>query len=104
MARKDIQIMLEEAICSKNVYYQPPESIRLVYPCIVYNLNSILKLTANDKAYKINKSYQVTRISKLADDPAVDRILELPYCSFDRYYVSDNLHHYVFTIYDQGGK
>jgi hypothetical protein len=29
----------------------------------------------------------------------VDDILALPYCQFDRSYVSDNLNHFVFTLY-----
>lgn len=97
--RDKIQADLEAIIGSGKVYFQPPESVKLTYPCIVYERNDIGKFTANDKLYMKNESYIVTLITKDPDDSLIDSILELDYCSFNRHFVIDNLTHEVFTIY-----
>lgn len=33
----------------------------------------------------------------------LEKMMEIPYCNFDRAFSSDNLHHYVYTIYFKGG-
>lgn len=97
--RDKLQHDLEAIIGEGNVYFQPPESIKLSYPCIVYERNDIGKFTANDKLYMKNESYIATLITKDPDDSLIDSILELDYCSFNRHFVIDNLIHEVFTIY-----
>ena len=44
-------------------------------------------------------AYEIIVIDKLPNNEVIDKILELPYSSFDRHYVSDNLNHDVITIY-----
>lgn len=87
------------AICD-NVYFQPPSSIQMEYPCFVYDLNDINDRHANNEVYTRHDRYTVTYITK---DPFPTEILEavmsLPYTSLDRKYASDNLHHYVFTTH-----
>ena len=34
--RLDLQALLEDLLGSRNVYYQPPESVKMNYPAIVY--------------------------------------------------------------------
>lgn len=80
-------------------YYQPPSSIKMQYPCIVYHLSNIQTIHADNNAYKNFKSYLLTYICSLPDDDKVDEILNtFPYCRFDRHYVADNLHHYTFSL------
>lgn len=98
-SRLQLQSKLEELLGTKNVYYQPPESKKLQYTAIVYSKSRFDGIHANDSMYLKNTRYEVIVISRLPDDPAIDKLLELPYCSYDRNYVSDNLHHDVFTIY-----
>ena len=40
-SRLDLQTFLEELLESKNVYFQPPESVKMKYPAIVYALDDI---------------------------------------------------------------
>lgn len=87
-----------EAICD-HVYFQPPASVKMTYPAIVYNLSDIDKRNANNTGYKIDHAYMVTLISRDPVDERVDSLEALPLCSFNRYYSADNLHHWVFTIY-----
>lgn len=98
-SRLQLQSKLEELLGTKNVYYQSPASIKLQYTAIVYSKSRLDGKHANDSKYLKNTRYEVIVISRLPDDPVTDKLLELPYCSYDRTYVSDNLNHDVFTIY-----
>ena len=97
--RYKLQSKLEELLGSKNVYYQPPESFKMSYPAIKYIRDNIDKKVANNSAYLLKNRYQIIVISKKPDDPVVEKLLDLPLCSFDRHYVSDNLNHDVLTLY-----
>jgi hypothetical protein len=97
--RLTLQTKLEVLLGSRNVYYQPPSTVNMNYPAIVYSKAQPNRRFANDKTY-INKScYELTVIDKKPDNPIIDKLMELPYCSFNRHYVSDNLNHDVLTIY-----
>ena len=99
-SRLNLQTKLEEILGSRNVYFQPPESVKIQYPAIVYSLRNIEREFANNLKYVITPSYEVTLIDKNPDSEYVEKILELPYSDFDRQFASDNLNHYVFTIYN----
>lgn len=98
-SRLELQSKLEELLGCKHVYYQPPESVKMEYPAIVYSKNRIDIKLANDAIYSKRIQYSVTVISKKVDEPVVDKLLELPYCSYDRSFKSDNLNHDVLTLY-----
>ena len=98
-SRIELQAMLEELLGSRNVYFQPPESIRMKYPAIVYSLNNIEKFHASNAIHKRNVAYTIAYIDEDPDSENVEKISKLPYCNFDRFYTSDNLNHYIFTIY-----
>ena len=84
--------------CS-NVYFQPPTGTMLSYPCIVYQLEDMEILHADNAHYGLHDRYSMTYITRDPDDANRHAIIELPYCSFDRFYASDNLNHYSYTIY-----
>lgn len=97
--REELQILFEKLLGSKNVYFQPPESFKRNYPCIIYGLDNIRTNAANNKPYLRFKRYTVTYIDEDPDSEIPDKLLELDYCSFDRRFVSDNLNHDVFDLY-----
>ena len=97
--RADLQIRFEDILGSKNVYFQPPESIKLKYPCIIYSLADIYTRNANDKHYSMQKMYNVTVISRDPDNKIAEAILDYPLTRFDRRYVADNLYHDILTLY-----
>ena len=84
---------------SSNVYFQPPESIKMKYPCIRYKLNRIDTDYSNNGSYNLNPSYTGAVISKNPDDSIINDILKLSKSRFDRFYVADGLNHWVFIIY-----
>ena len=98
--RADLHQELVSVLGSNHVYFQPPETTKLIYPCIVYNLSSTDQRYADDKQYKFRDRYDVTIITK---DPelSVRKMMaeRFQLCSFDRRFVSDNLYHDVFTLY-----
>ncbi len=97
--RLKLHELLCEALGSRHVYFQPPESVRMQYPAIVYSRNNIGNEHANDGVYMQSPSYNVTVIDKNPDSNIVDKISRLPMCRFDRHYTADNLNHDTFTIY-----
>lgn len=80
-----------------NVYFQPPTT--MAYPCIVYPMDNARTQFADNSPYRFTKRYQVTVIDKNPDSEIPDKVAALPMCAFDRFFVADNLNHFVFTLY-----
>ncbi len=97
--RLELHELLCDALESRQVYYQPPESVKMKYPAIVYSRNSIDNRFADNSVYGQSLSYQVTVIDENPDSEIVERVSKLPMCRFDRHFTSDNLNHDTFTIY-----
>ena len=98
-SRLELQSKFEELLGSRNVYYQPPESIKMSYTAIKYSRSDVDVRHADDTSYSKMIKYELTVIAKKQDDPVIEKLLELPYCSYDRHYVSDNMYHDVLTLY-----
>lgn len=97
------RLELHEVLCSilgtRNVYFQPPASIKMKYPAIKYSRADINNRFANNNVYAQHIAYQVIVIDANPDSEFVEKVSKLPLCSFDRHYTSDNLNHDVFTLY-----
>lgn len=97
--RIKLQSLLEDILGSRNVYYQPPPTIQMKYPAIVYSRADIKNTHANDLVYAQNHAYNICVIDKNPDSKIVEKISELPQCSFNKHYEADNLNHDVFKLY-----
>lgn len=95
--RVEFQRFLETI--TPNVYFQPPTNTSIKYPAIVYSIRDIDKIRANNKTYKLNRSFDVTVIDRNPDSPIVTKLLELDYCEFDRQFTTDGLNHISLIIY-----
>ena len=89
---------LVKILGSRNVYFQPPENVKLKYPAIVYSIDNIGTWHADNDPYHHQTRYQVIFIDYDPESDAIDALLSFRMSRFDRHYVSDNLNHYVFTI------
>ena len=98
-SRLDLQTKLEEVLGSRHVYFQPPATVKIEYPAIIYHRETIDSMYADDLPYLNNRRYQLILIDRKPDTDYIDKLLELPMCSHDRFYTADNLNHDVFTIY-----
>lgn len=97
--RVDLHRKFEIALGSKNVYFQPPESVKLKYPCIIYGLSKLSIKHADDRPYLIDRAYDGILIDCNPDNRILDALLKFPLCEFGKPYPADNLNHYPFTIY-----
>lgn len=95
--RSELSSVLHD-IC-ENVYFQPPTGTKIKYPCIVYSLNRSSVTYSDDSIYNYHDEYSLQYITRDPDDSTRVRLMSLPYCSIDRFYVADNLYHYTFRIY-----
>lgn len=99
-SRIELQQKLEAVLGSRNVYFQPPEILKIKYPAIIYDLADIETVKANNRKYLYNKRYTVTLIHHDADTDLVEKMLEsFTYIDFDRNYSTNNLHHFVFDLF-----
>ena len=98
MAPRLLLQQLLEDICP-NVYFQPPASLTMQYPAIVYRRDPADTKHANNLPYRITQQYEVTLIARDPDSNLRDKLAALPTSQHARFFVADNLNHDVFSIY-----
>ena len=69
------------------------------YPAIEYKKKRMESKFANDAKYSKMNCYELIVIDRKPDNPVIDKLLDLPYSSFDRHYTAYILHHDVITLY-----
>lgn len=104
--RYELQEKLEGIMASRvrrpeeYVYFQPSESVKLKYPCIMYSLTRVYVRHADNAPFIGKDQYTVTVVDRDPDSQIAKEILNtFRYVSFDRRYVADNLYHDVLTLY-----
>lgn len=95
--RLQLQSLLE--LITPHVYFQPPPNTALEYPCIVYSRDGSRSEYAENALYLHMKRYMLTVIDRNPDSELADRVEEMSFCHFDRFYATENLNHYVFTLF-----
>lgn len=98
-SRLELQTVFEELLGSQNVYFQPPASMKMNYPAIIYGLEDIENTFADDGVYLSQRKYSVTVIDKDPDSEIVGKVAVLPTCQYNRHFESENLNHDVFILY-----
>ena len=58
-SRLELQKYLEDLLGSRQVYFQPPASIQMKYPAIVYSLSNMNNIPANNDSYLVDKTYEL---------------------------------------------
>jgi len=83
-----------------NVYFQPPENVKLNYPCIIYDRESGETKFAGNMPYNFTKRYNVTIITNDPDSNLVDSLAKaFPMITLNRSFSKDNLNHDTFVLY-----
>ncbi len=98
------RLELHEEFCgilgTRYAYFEPPENVKMKYPCIVYERAGFSKHNANDRKYVGTPRYSVTVIDTDPDSMIYEEILDtFSTCSYDRSFTSENLKHDVLTLY-----
>ena len=99
-SRLDLQIEFEELLGTRNVYFNPPASVLMKYPCIRYSRSTVVAEHADDRVFKTTNQYEIVVIDPDPESEIADMILDhFPMCRFNRTYTADNLLHSVLTLY-----
>lgn len=95
--RLELQALLETF--TPNVYFQPPENVQLIYPCIIYERDQRATIFAGDRPYRDVIRYSVTVVDRDPVSPILSELGKLPMCLFNRHYVAFNLNHDVYNLF-----
>lgn len=99
-SRPELQDKLEEIFSPIKVYFQPPEGVKMEYPCVVFSKYTEYSPHANDKLYLMIPGYEVTLIDYDPDSDMKNLIQNgFDYCHYVRTFISDNLYHDVYIVY-----
>lgn len=96
--RLNLDAIFEELLGSNEVYFQPPTSVKMQYPAIVYRRYNIDNTHADDGVYKQSLEYEVIVIDRDPDSEIVMKVSRLPRCRHERHYTADGLNHDVFKL------
>jgi hypothetical protein len=99
-SRLELHEELCELLGSRNVYFQPPESIIMKYRCIRYSKSNPNLKHANNKVYSNINKYEGVVIDADPDCEIPNELLNhFEMCSLGKPYTSNNLNHFPFTLY-----
>lgn len=85
-SRLQLQSVLEDILGSKNVYFQPPSTVRLQYPCIIYQLDDLPTQHANNKPYMLTHTYTITLVTTNASFDLPEKLAMIPRINHSRRY------------------
>lgn len=99
MEKRQAMINKIKTLCA-NVYYQPPESVKLKYPCVIVKKNPGDTKSADNIKYIYSQNYTLTVIDRDPDRSLAEQIyMAFTISRYDQNFVRDNLYHDIITIY-----
>lgn len=99
-SRLDLQSKLEEFMNGGMVKFQPPPSVQLTYPCIIFSYAGGRTEFSDNSPYMYTQRYTITIITRDANSNLPDKFaMSFKMCVYDRPYIADGLYHHVFTLY-----
>lgn len=99
-SRLNLHEVLCEVLGTEEVYFNPPESKKMSYPCIRYELSDPDLKYANDRNYSKTSKYEGVVIDWDPESTIPDSVLSrFPMCRLGKPYRADNLNHFPFTLY-----
>ncbi len=97
-SRIELHELLILTLGSTHVYFQPPPSYLMTYPCIMYERSDATTEFADNNPYFHEIKYKLTVIDTDPDSLIPNAVARLPKCIFNRHYATNGLNHDVFTI------
>jgi hypothetical protein len=97
--RLEVSALLHAISGPLEVYFQPPPSTQMVYPCIRYELDDEITEFADNIPYQVHERYKVTVIDRDPDSAIPGKVRQLPKTTFDRVYKADGLYHFVYNLF-----
>ena len=98
------RLKLHEELCGvlgmRNVYYDPPASVKMKYPCIRYSKGAPDLKRANNRVYAHTECYEGVVIDTDPDSGIATNVLgHFRMCKIGKSYFAENLYHTPITIY-----
>src|SRR5690242_1465634 len=97
--RLELQSLLEGLHTGVSVYFQPPPSIQMTYPAIVYNRDYLSTQFADNAPYASKVRWQITVIDPDPDSPIPDLVAKQPLMRYVRHYTTEGLNHDIYDLY-----
>lgn len=95
--RLTLHAKLKTLFPNYKLYFRPPNTIKLEYPCIVYDLAMQEPRHANNTLYTLYLEFEITIISVLPGVTSSD-ILTIPSSRQQSHFISNNLVHDVYKV------
>ena len=102
----ELQVELDDLIKSvlgdntpSQAYFQPPEGINMVFPCIRYERSRSTTLFADNQPYLLGQGYQLIVIDRNPNSELREAVRRRPMTIHERWYAVDGLNHDVFNTY-----
>ena len=99
--REILQRKFESIEGVRKVYFQPPSVEKIKYPCIIYNFEGLNKISADNNPYLLSPRFTVTVIDHNVESMIPMYVMGMNdgvTVSMDRFFTSDNLNHWVFSV------
>lgn len=99
--RLTLQQKLSDIFETSNVYFNPPETLKLNYPCVIYSRENGRSLRADNISYIFKLKYQIMYIGKDVNPEALIKkaMISFKTIEYDRHYFSNGLSYDVFNLY-----
>ena len=97
--RPELQTALEGLQGGVAVYFQPPASVSMVYPAIVYNRDIRHVNYADNGIHNQVHRYQITVIDRDPDSLLPDLVGDMPMSTKVRHFTTEGLNHDIFYVY-----
>lgn len=94
-----IEILGTQGQTVSRVYFQPPSTVKLEYPCIIYSLSDQKDFFSGDRIYFGMNKYLVTIVDKNPDSLFPEKVHDLPYSAFSTKFNKDGLNHTIYSLY-----
>jgi hypothetical protein len=97
--RLELHTILVGLLGNGNVYFQPPSTVQMKYPCIVYGRDDAETDFADNRPYGVKVRYKVTVIDRDPDSEIPMKVAMLPTCTFVTWFTVDKLNHDVYQLF-----
>ena len=84
---------------SDTVYFQPPSMDKMIFPCIVYNIDDEFVNFADNNPYNRVLGYEITVMDRRPDSDIREKVAQMPMTKMTRTFRANGLNHFVFKTF-----
>lgn len=95
----DLHDVLKNLMPGIPIYFQPPESIRMQYPCLIYTIDGTNSVHADNIKYADTRIYQLILVQRQPDTYLLDVVNSLQMCEHTGRLVVGGLYQDQFRLF-----